>query len=284
MSKRFRDMSPRYVLEEKELEVAEAQGPERVPPTPRAAAGIILARDAGARPEVLLVRRRDDVGFAAGAYVFPGGTLDREDSDPEWERWLTMPPPEALAGIVDDGGPPARAFVVAALREAFEETGVLLVAGARPPGIGSHRAALVAGERDFLEIIAEAGAPLRGDALVLCARWITPKALARRYDARFFLAEAPSAIEVDPELGELVEHVWIRPADALERYFEEEFPMLFPTARTLWWLAESGPRVADWRERFLRQEVRPILPELRRVDGEVISVIPGEPGYGAGDG
>jgi 8-oxo-dGTP pyrophosphatase MutT (NUDIX family) len=274
----FRDMSPKYTLEAKELDAAEAEGPDRVPPDPRPAAGIVLARDTADGPEVLLVRRRADVGFAAGAYVFPGGTLDDEDGDARWGRFLTMPPVEALEGAADPGGPPPMTFVVAALREAFEETGVLLTEGEAPSRFPELRKALVSDRTGFLEIVGELGIRLAGDRLVLCARWITPRSLMRRYDARFFLAEAPAGIEVDPELGELVEHVWIRPAAALERYFDEDFPMLFPTARTLGWLADFDADVATWMARFRARRVEPILPRLRRVEDGVVSVIPGEPG------
>ena len=120
---------------------------------------------------------------------------------------------------------------------------------------------------------------LAADHLERCARWITPEALSRRYDARFFFAEAPPAVQVAPELGELVEHVWVAPNDALDRYFARQFPMLFPTATTLGWLTEAGGSVGEWRARFLRKPVGPILPRRRRVEGEVISVLPGEPGY-----
>ncbi len=278
-------MKRRYRMEEQELAAAEAMGPDRVPPTPRAAAGVILARDTASGPEVLLVRRRADMGFAAGAYVFPGGTLDPDDGGPDWRNLLIAPPPRAVAGAADPDGPPELAFVVAALRELFEEVGVLLTAGPPPPAerLAAERAALVEGRRRFLDIVRGLGVRLAADRLVLCARWITPEALSRRYDARFFLAEAPSDVDVSAERGELVEHVWIAPAEALRRYFEHRFSMLYPTAKTLGWL-EEGRSVEEWRRRFLRQEVRPLLPRLRRVNGEVIPVLPGEPGYDDRDG
>ncbi len=272
-----------HEMEARELAKAEAAGPDRVPPTPRPSAGVILARDLAAGPEVLLVRRRPDVHFAAGAFVFPGGTLDPEDSDPGWRSVLAGVPAEAIEGAGDGDDPPARAFAVAALREMFEETGVLLVSssGHMPPGaaLREAREALVAGRRGFLDIVSQLEVPLAADRLVLCARWITPEALSRRYDARFFLAEAPPAVQVAPEPGELVEHVWVAPNDALDRYFASQFPMLFPTATTLGWLTEAGGSVAEWRALFLLKTVVPILPRLRRVGGEVISVLPGEPGY-----
>jgi 8-oxo-dGTP pyrophosphatase MutT (NUDIX family) len=267
-------------MEEQELAKAEAMGPDRVPPKPRPAAGVILARDEASGPEVLLVRRRSDLRFAAGAYVFPGGTLHVEDSDPAWERWLSDPPAEALLGAADADGPSAHTFVVAALREMFEETGVLLSAANQPPEseMAAERRALVAGRRRFLDIIADRGIQLAADRLVLCARWVTPEALSRRYDARFFLAEAPLDVQIEPETGELVEHIWIQPAAALESYFEGDFEMLFPTAKTLGWL-ETGRRVAEWFGRFRAAEVAPITPRIRRVGGEVASLMPDEPGY-----
>jgi 8-oxo-dGTP pyrophosphatase MutT (NUDIX family) len=272
-------------MEAQELDAAEAMGPERVPPTPRSAAGVILARDAPGGPEVLLVRRRADVGFAAGAYVFPGGTLDEEDSDPGWVELLVEPPDAAVAGAADPSGLSELAFVVAALRETFEETGVLLVSGELPEAatLARQRDALVAGRKRFLDIVTELGVHLAADRLVLCARWITPEALSRRYDARFFLAEAPPEAHVTAEPGELVEHVWIAPGDALEQYFDHDFRMLFPTARTLSWL-EEGSSVNDLRERFLATEITPILPRLRREDGGIVPVMPGEPRYDERDG
>jgi 8-oxo-dGTP pyrophosphatase MutT (NUDIX family) len=278
-------MKRRYHMETQELAAAESAGPNHVPVTPRPAAGVILARDTDAGPEVLLVRRRPDVGFAAGAYVFPGGTLDVADADSAWEEWLDEPPAEAVEGAGDPEGTTARVFVIAALRELFEETGVLLASGpeASEDDLAMKRDALVAGRQMFMDILSSLGKRLAGDRLVLCARWVTPESLSRRYDARFFLARAPADAEVSAELGELVEHVWVTPAEALDRYFDYDFRMLFPTARTLGWLEEGGS-VAEWQERFLRQEILPILPRLRRIDGEVIPLMPGEPGYDDRDG
>ncbi|UCF19417.1 MAG: NUDIX domain-containing protein, partial [Gemmatimonadota bacterium] len=278
-------MGRRYRLEEQELAAAEAAGSGRVPPTPRPAAGVILARDTASGPEVLLLRRRADVGFAAGAYVFPGGTLDEEDSHPEWRDLMAPPPPEAVSGAADPGGPDELTFVVAALRETFEETGVLLAVDqpSDREALATARQALVDGRRSFLEIVRGLGIRLAADRLVLCARWVTPESLSRRYDARFFLEESPSAIEVAAEPGELVEHIWIRPGAALAEYFEYRMRMLFPTAKTLGWL-EEGSSVAEWRRRFLDSKVEPILPRLRRIEGAVIPLMPGEPRYDERDG
>jgi 8-oxo-dGTP pyrophosphatase MutT (NUDIX family) len=233
----------------------------------------------------LLVRRRADAGFAASAYVFPGGTLDDEDSEPEWNSLLAAPLPGAFAGAADPEGPSEVTFVAAALREMFEETGVLLAGDPLPARaeLEAERDALVAGRRRFLDIVRDRRIRLASDRLVLCARWITPESLSRRYDARFFLAEAPADVRIAAEKGELVEHTWIAPSAALEGYFSYSFRMMYPTAKTLSWL-EEGASVAEWRERFLQTDIEPILPRLRRFNGEVIPVMPGEPRYDERDG
>ena len=278
-------MSRRYRMEEQELAAMEAMRPGRVAPTPRPAAGVVLIRAGERGLEVLLVRRRSDVGFAAGAYVFPGGTLDEEDSDPRWTELLTGPSPDAVRGAADESGPPALTFVIAALREMFEETGVLLTAGdpPSPEGLAADRAALVAGQRRFLDIMSARGLRLAADRLVLCARWITPESLSRRYDARFFLAEAPAGARIAPERGELVEHLWTTPARALERYFDYDLRMLYPTARTVEWLLDADS-VGELRERFLAKRIEAIQPRLRPSEEGVISVIPGEPRYDEREG
>ncbi len=274
-----------YRMEGEELAAAEAMGSGREAPTPRPAAGVIMARDTASGPEVLLVRRRADVGFAASAYVFPGGTLDAEDGEPAWENLLAAPLPGAFEGAADPGGPSETTFVAAALRELFEETGVLLASGPLPGDLDleKERDALVAGQRRFLDIVRDRRIRLASDRLILCARWITPESLSRRYDARFFLAEAPAGVKIVAEQGELVEHTWISPKTALEGYFGYSFRMMYPTAKTLSWL-EKGESVGEWRKRFLSTAIKPMLPRLRRFEGEVIPVMPGEPRYDERDG
>ncbi len=262
-------------MEGREFEQAKADGFARPPVEPRPAAGVILGRDAPGGPEVLLVRRRSDLDFAAGAYVFPGGVVDLEDGDARWA---------AQAAGWESLGPEVAPFAVAACRELFEETGVFLALGpggaGRPPAgpVRQLRAALAAG-RSFRELLAGAGLSLDLSRLVLCARWIPPAPLSRRYDARFFLARATSgAGQVATDAGELLEGMWIRPAEALRRYEAGEVPMLFPTAVTLSWLA-GGASVAEWLERFRGPQVEPILPRLRRVEGDVRPVLTGTREY-----
>lgn len=264
----------RFELEARELERAEAEGVERPPVEPRPAAGVLLAREAAAGPEVLLVRRRADQGFAAGAYVFPGGTLDAEDADPRWRRhaagWNAHTPEVATSAV-------------AACRELFEETGVLLASSAaendrlHAGATSAMRRALLSG-RSFLELIAGAGLTLDLGRLALCGRWITPVPLSRRYDARFFLAAAPRGTEVATGATELVDHRWMAPADALALHDAGDLPMLFPTATTLAWLAADAS-LDDWFARCGDAADEPLLPRLRRVSESVRPVLTGTREY-----
>ncbi|MBI4514152.1 MAG: MBL fold metallo-hydrolase [Gemmatimonadetes bacterium] len=283
-----------FEMEARELERAEREGFRRPPVEPRPAAAVILGRDSGRGPEVLLVRRRTDLLFAGGAYVFPGGTLDPEDSDPLWR--------EHSIGWEAHGADVAP-FAVAACRELFEEAGVLLALGPggssarppplpsslpsplppslppslRPPAVRQMRAALGRG-RSFLELLSGAGLRLDLSRVALFSRWITPVPLSRRYDARFFLAAAPEGAEVLAESGELVEHIWIRPGEALDRYGSGAFPMLFPTVTMLGWLRDCRS-IRELAERARGKEVAPILPRLRRTASGVIPVLPGTREY-----
>ena len=263
-----------FDLEAREFERAEASGFAGPPAQARPAAGCILARDGPAGPEVLLVRRRSDLGFAAGAYVFPGGALDAGDRDPRWA--------EHADGWADHAEE-VRPYAVAACRECLEETGVLLARAPHGPdplpaaGVRALRSQLLAG-RSFLELCAGAGLRLALDRLVWFAWWITPVLLPRRYEARFFLAPAPPGAQVGADLGELREHVWVAPRAALERYEAGAWPLMFPTATTLRWLCE-GASVADWLARWRGRSVAPLLPRLRRTPDGVRPVLPGTPEY-----
>ena len=159
------------------------------PVTPRPSATVLLIR--GSRPwELLLVRRPGGADFAPGAYVFPGGTLH-----------------------ADDRGAPDE-IKAAALRELFEEAGVLLAERATARECVEIRE-LVAGGMTFSAALRERGLDPAYDDLVLLARWITPAVLSRRYDARFYLARMPAGQTITPQEGEVVDWLWTSPEQAL---------------------------------------------------------------------
>ncbi len=243
-------------------------GEEPVPA--RAASTLALLRpgSAGGAPmEVLLLERPRTSRFAAGAYVFPGGVVDPEDAGVELE--------ERLGPAVTRAEGPALA---AALRELFEETGLL--PADRLPGaveLARGRAALLEGRTDFGEVLLRWDLAFRGLRAAYLSRWVTPERLDRRYDARFFVAEHRGG-DVRLVGDELVDSVWMGPNEALERFRAGDLPMLLPTRRTMTELA----RFDDLDELFAwaaAREVRAHRPRLRVEGDSVIPVLPGEPGY-----
>ena len=279
------------------------EDPPRPPAEPRPAATVVLLRDgcgAGATggppantmaastghrhgqtgqsaPEVLLLQRHHASGFVPGAYVFPGGRVDDEDASPAaaalLERALT--PGD---GALLEAGP---AFWMAALREVFEETGVLLAADAsgRPapdalsePRLAEWRERLMGGHVALADLLqAEGLLPLARD-IVYCAHWITPEAELRRYDTRFFLARLPHGRVVAADAREMTDAIWETPARALERFRQGELPMVFPTVSMLESIA--GHATVDAAlEAFRGKRVQRVLPRLvRTADGVGIVV------------
>jgi len=235
---------------------------------PRPAATIVLMRDAEPEPELLLLRRNRSAGFVPGAYVFAGGRVDAADADPS--LWSGGVPPTE----------PDAAYWAAAVRELFEETGVLL---ARDAEGGFARDASDETLADWRESLLEDEATLGGmldalglrialDRIVHFAHWITPVAESRRYDTRFFLGAMPPGREASADAREMSDAVWLSPRAALDRFALGRLPMVFPTVRTLESLA--GFESVDAALDTLRgQAVAPILPRLVRVDGGVKLVV-----------
>jgi 8-oxo-dGTP pyrophosphatase MutT (NUDIX family) len=226
------------------------------PAVPRDAATVILLRPAqsgsGAGVEAFLLRRTGELEFAPGACVFPGGSVDAHDADPGI-GWAG-PSPADFAALLDVPPDRARALVCAAVRETFEESGVLLAGPATPgtsPGddlvrdsatLAADRRALLAGSASLGDVLGRRGLVLRADLLTPWARWITPEASPRRFDTWFFAAALPAgqaataAVEgsgdhADP--GESESGTWMRPAAALEAAKAGQITLLPPTAVTL---------------------------------------------------
>lgn len=254
------------------------------PVAARPAATVLLLRAGAEEPEALLLRRHRRSGFAAGAWVFPGGTVDREDGDPGLGELLDGPTPEEWAARMGlEDAEEALGYVAAALREALEETGLLL---ARPvgaedadalcvasPTLEAARRALLAGDTDLVSVALGEGVRLAGDRLLYLAHWITPEPEPRRYDTRFFLAEVPGDVECRVHEPELTEARWLRPADAVREYRAGELKLLPPTLRVLQRLA--GFRSVEEVDAALRDApVRSVTPTMRRVPEGVEIVVP----------
>lgn len=247
------------------------------PVIPRPAATVLLVRDhphppPGRSPlQVFLQRRVTEMAFAGGMTVFPGGGVDASDR-PHPDRWAG-PEPRWWAERLGVDADLAGAFVHAAVRETFEECGVLLAGPGIPAGLDRLRADVVARRRSFDDVLAGAGLALRADRLHAWARWITPHDYPRRYDTAFFVALVPDGQEADSHTTEAVEALWWHPDEALERWQEDEMHLMPPTARTLQEIAgfgESAAVLAAAAERV----IRPITPVVRRVGDRLVSVLP----------
>jgi 8-oxo-dGTP pyrophosphatase MutT (NUDIX family) len=208
-------------------------GTLNAPAAPRPAATVVLMRDGPSGLEVLLLERHRDAGFAAGAYVFPGGVLEPEDvrAAPllSIERLTADDAARRLA--LPSGDPPAIAYYVAAVREAYEETAILL--GSPDASVGRYRDELLAGRLTFSDLLQRCACRVPAGDIAYFAHWITPERLPRRYDTRFFAARAPHDAEETVDGREIVEARWITPADAIGGYAAGSLPMILPTIRTL---------------------------------------------------
>jgi 8-oxo-dGTP pyrophosphatase MutT (NUDIX family) len=254
--------------------------PPDPPVPPKDAATVMLVRDTPSGLEVFLQRRVMGMAFAGGMTVFPGGGVDRRDADTSvaWHG----PPPGWWASRFSCEVGLARALVCAAVRETFEESGVLLagpdevsvVADVRP--FAEARAQLVNRELSLAGFLAEAGLVLRADLLRPWADWVTPVEERRRFDARFFLARLPEGQRADGDTSEAQDARWQRPSEALDDWKAGRSGLLPPTWTTLAELEECAT-VADAMSR--ERVITKLMPRVAR-DGDTLRVVlPGDPRY-----
>lgn len=214
-----------------------------VGPVVRDAATVMLVRDSDQGMEVFMLRRNLNSAFVAGAYVFPGGAVDDSDRLADLEAICTgMSDAEASQRLgIHQGG---LAYWVAAVRECFEEAGVLLAH--RPGGdvlsltdastvtrFAEYRHRVDHGEQRLVEVCLQEDLVLAVDRIHYFSHWITPPGGVRRYDTRFFVTAAPPEQVPLHDNRETIAHLWVRPADALRRYQLGELELVFPTIRNL---------------------------------------------------
>ena len=266
-----------------------AEWPERIralaegrltPVEPRRAATVMLLRDTDTGPAVHMLRRRASMAFAGGAYAYPGGGVDPRDDDlhvhwagPTRAWWA-----ERLG--VDETA--AQAIVCAAVRETYEEAGVLL-AGPTPDSVvgdttgaawETDRAALVARDLSFAEFLDRRGLVLRSDLLGAWARWITPEFETRRYDTWFFVAVLPEGQRTRNASTEADRTVWITPGEAATGYDKGDLTMMPPTIATLRGLIPYGS-AAEALSAAPERDLTPVLARARLEADEVVLTWPG---------
>jgi 8-oxo-dGTP pyrophosphatase MutT (NUDIX family) len=249
----------------------------------RPAATIVLMRDGAQGLEVFMVVRHHAIDFASGALVFPGGRVDENDFALAANAAL-CPNPEGLS--IED-----MAFRLAAIRETFEECGVLF---ARPGDTAAlidgetlrsvertHRAPLAEGRIGFDAVLTAHGLLPATDLLTYFAHWITPRHQPKRYDTHFFLAEAPPEHLAVHDGAESVDSLWITPRQVLTDTAAGLFKLVFATQMNLMKLANHA-NVAEAISASRVSSVVTVLPEVTQIDGtRRVLRIPLEAGYGA---
>src|SRR5215218_3331313 len=246
----------------------------------RQAATVLLLRDGAAGLEVYLLRRTKGMPFAGGMSAYPGGGVDDRDGDTDL-AWVGPPPADWAAAFGCDERL-ARELVCAAVRETFEEAGVLLAGPADGSGVvpdvsgddwEAQRQALLSRELSLTELLAGRGLALRADLLRPFAHWITPPVEPRRYDTKFFAAALPVGQEARHVSGEADEADWLTPSAALAENMAGTRPMLPPTSHTLGQL-ETFPDVAAALAGSPPEPLHPISPRFEETPEGRWAVLP----------
>jgi len=247
----------------------------------RDAASVVLLRDGIDGLELFFVQRRAEARFMGGAYVFPGGKLDDEDTRADLPCDLDADVAALRLGETD--AVRARGLFVAALRECFEEAGVLLtVEPLDPEAMAVLRAAHSQSGARFCERLQSASLRLRASALVPLVRWITPRGETKRFDARFFLAAAPPDAAASHDEGETVANLWLSPQRAIDAALERRILLVPPTYRTV----QGLTRAATVAEALALATLPvPVLePRVAFGDsGEIHILLPDDPDYPRAD-
>ena len=247
----------------------------------RPASTILLLRDSAAwEIEVFMMVRHHEIEFSSGALVFPGGSVDAAD------RGIIARPELYAGGEGSDEA--ALSFRIAAIRETFEESGILL---ARPRGSNDlveaklaaaiearHRVALAERKTTFLDVLAESGMVLALDELVPYAHWVTPEGMPKRFDTWFFLAAAPPEQLGAHDGRESTDSLWLSPREAVAGGASGRFKLPFPTTRNLIKLGKQ-PSVRAAIDDARARPVVTVMPVLTRSNGGRQLRIPPEAGY-----
>ncbi|HSE02596.1 MAG TPA: hypothetical protein VLK35_00475 [Methylomirabilota bacterium] len=259
------------------------------PATPAPAATLVLLRDRADGPaEILMIQRHGKSKFAAGDYVFAGGKVEADDIPDDVERFVRgLTPEEAAARLGGDLAPRAAlGYWVGAIREAFEEVGILLAydhdgapvrfTAANRERFEAYRAACQSANLAFFTMLRAEALTLATDRLTYFAHWITPEEQPLRFDTRFFAAAAP-AQEPVVDGHEIVAFRWLTPAEAFEALARQEITLRLPTIKNLELLENGGSRSSEVLSALRGRPVPTIRPRVLQVDGKPVPVLPGDP-------
>lgn len=258
-------------------------------PRPRESATVILVRNPFARPwEVFLARRHRNQSFMAEAYVFPGGQVATADADRQWNDYVATSAsfnPQKSLQDNDLTREVAQSFFVCAIRETFEEAGVLIAqtTGGKSVRFGSdpnsvrfdgYRRELNAGKTTLLDIARKENLLLTLDALIPYAHWITPEISPKRFRTLFFLAKLPESQVATTDCEELTEGLWAAPGEILQKYRANKVMLMPPTLKTL----EELTAFSSLDALFTAARSRVIYPILPEPSGNILK-LPHDPEY-----
>ena len=260
------------------------------PVIPSPAATLVLLRD---RPpmevEALLLQRHARSKFAAGDYVFAGGKIEADDMPPDGEGFCRGLTAGQAAARLGGGLAPrdALSYWVGAIREAFEEVGVLLayeadgrllrIAPEAKPRYEGYRTACQGANPAFFDMLRAEHLTLATDRLGYFAHWITPEEQPLRFDTRFFAAVMPPGQEPVVDGHEIVDLKWLTTAEAISASARKDIGLRNPTIKNLELVAAGGGPASSVVESLGRREVQTIRPRVLHVDGKPLAVLPGDP-------
>ena len=242
----------------------------------------MLLRQGASNIEVLMLRRNLNLEFIGGAYVFPGGKVDKSDRDPEViGRSLNLGDLECSRALgLSMGGV---GYFVAAIRETFEEAGIFI--GSRSDGsvpteeeLSGAREDLLMKRSDFAGVLAKEDLYMDLSQLVYFAHWITPDSQPKRYDTRFFVASAPVGQLGMHDDSETVSHLWIDPNEALSEAKSSGFEIVLPTRQNLMAVA-NYKTVNEVLEAAKQSKKTVVVPKLTRGPQGLELILPWEEGY-----
>jgi 8-oxo-dGTP pyrophosphatase MutT (NUDIX family) len=260
------------------------------PVIPSPAATLVLLRDRSSGDvEALLLQRHARSKFAAGDYVFAGGKIESDDMPADGESFCHGLTAVEAAARLGGGLAPREAlsYWVGAIREAFEEVGVLLayeadgrllrIATEAKPRYEAYRTACQAANPAFFDMLRAEHLKLATDRLAYFAHWITPEEQPLRFDTRFFAAVTPPGQEPIVDGHEIVDLKWLTPVEAISASHRKDIGLRSPTIKNLELVAGGGSPASNVVESLARREVQTIRPRILQVDGKPLAVLPGDP-------
>jgi 8-oxo-dGTP pyrophosphatase MutT (NUDIX family) len=264
------------------------------PVAPRPAATVLLLREAADGVEVLAIRRHEKLAFMGGMWVFPGGSVCAADASPAALARIPSASQTGCARLDTLHGEPVDAkeclaLTVAACRETYEETGVLLASDAAgrhcdndlAARLQERRRAIASQPELFAELLQAEDLFLRVERLVYWAHWITPSIVPRRFDTRFYLAPVPSDQRAVIDSTETIDHAWMSPAAIVAAALTGDMPVSHPTLYNLMELDASLQQHSSLQELLIAESQRSVVAILPKMvhEEQTAMVLPWDPFY-----